>query len=294
MNMKDGNIGYDNNIAQDKSVKDMDDYFSSRLEVILKRLDEIRKEHPEIVLKDGVYDYSQTPPEVKAEIEQNIEEMIDIESEEILWHLAKYYYAKENNLPIDPSLAEFLLTKKENENVIIPDSVIKDLLEKFPELTKAHPKIYEKIGQKTVFYTSEHRNFVFKNVLDDVLEPVFRKIENFAKTGVKGVQAKKENGFYYINYTNAPPEVKKVLDDTLEDYFRELHEYLIYHVTSYYFAIYDDPSRLDLHEGNIVIVAKSIGATFVPKIVIIDALKRFPELRKMFPNVAKEYKKFLK
>jgi len=284
----------DNNRAQDKSVKDMEDYFSSRLEVILKRLDEIRKEHPEIVLKDGVYDYSQTPPEVKAEIEKNIEEMVDIESEEILWHLAKYYYAKENNLPIDPSLVEFLLTKKENGFEMIPDSVIKDLLERFPELTKAHPKIYEKLGQKIMHYPSEQRDFVIKNVLEDVLEPVFRKIENFAKAGVKGVKAKKENGFYYINYTNAPPEIKKVLDDTLEEYFRKLFEFLIYHVSHYYFAIYDDPSRLDFHEGNIVIVAKSIGATFVPKVVIIDALKRFPELRKMYPKVAKEYKKFLK
>jgi len=211
-----------------------------------------------------------------------------------LWHLAKYYYAKENNLPIDPSLAEFLLTKKENGVAIIPDSVIKDLLEKFPELTKAHPKIYEKLGQKTVYYPSEHRNFVFKNVLDDVLEPVFRKIENFAKTGVKGVQAKKENGFYYINYTNAPPEVKKVLDDTLEEYFRELFEYLIYHVSYYYFAIYNDPSELDLYEANIVIVAKNIGATFVPKMLVIDALKRFPELRNKYPEITKEYKKFLK
>jgi len=279
-------------MAQDNSVENMDNYFSSRLEVIIKRLNEIRKEHPEIVLKDMVYDYSQTPPEVKAEIEKNIEEMVDIEREEILWHLAKYYYAKENNLPIDPSIAEFLLSKKEN-GITIPDSVIKDLLERFPELTKAHPKIYETLGQKTVHYSSEHRDFVFKNVLDDVLEPVFKKIENFAKAGVKGVQAKKENGFYYIKYTNASPEVKKVLDDTLEEYFRELHEYLIYHVSYYYFAIYDDPSELDLYEAKIVMVAKSIGATFVPKMVIIDALKRFPELRKMYPEVAKEYKKFL-
>ena len=284
----------DNNIAQDKSVENMDDYFSSRLEVILKRLDEIRKEHPEIVLKDGVYDYSQAPPEVKAEIEKNLEDMADTEHEEILWHLAKYYYAKENNLPIDPSLAEFLLRKRENGFAIIPDSVIKGLLEKFPELGKKHPKIYQTLGQKTVYYETEARVFVFKNVLNSVLEPVFRKIEDFAKAGVKGVKAKKENGFYYVNYTNAPPEVKKVLDDTLEEYFRKLFEYLIYHVSHYYFAIYDDPSRLDLHEGNIVIVAKSIGAPFVPKIVIIDALNRFPELRKMYPNVVKEYKKFLK
>jgi hypothetical protein len=284
----------DNNIARDKSVENTNDSFSSRLEVILKRLNEIRKEHPEIVLKDGVYDYSQTPPKVKAEIEKHIEEMVDIESEELLWHLAKYYYAKENNLPIDPSLAEFLLSKKESGIAIIPDSVIKDLLDRFPELKKAHPKIYEKLGQKTVYYPSEHRDFVFKNVLEDVLEPVFRKIENFAKAGVKGVKAKKENGFYYINYTNAPPEVKKVLDDTLEEYFRTLFEYLIYHVTYYYFKIYDNPSELDFYEGNIVIVAKNIGATFVPKIVIIDALNRFPELRKMYPKVAKKYKKFLK
>jgi hypothetical protein len=284
----------DNNIAQDKGVKNMDDYFNSRLEVILKRLNEIVKEHPEIVLKDGVYDYSQAPPEVKVEIEKNLEEMADTEREEILWHLAKYYYAKENNLPLDPSLAEFLLAKKENGFAIIPDSVIEDLLEMFPELKKLHPKIYEMLGQKTVYYPSEQRDFVFKNVLADVLEPVFRKIENFAKAGVKGVKAKKENGFYYINYTNAPPEVKKILDDTLEEYFRELFEFLIYHVSHYYFAIYNDPSRLDLHEGNIVIVAKSIGATFVPKIVIIDALKRFPELRKMYPKIAKEYEKFLK
>jgi len=284
----------DNNKAQDKSVKDMGDYFSSRLEVILKRLNEIRKEHPEIVLKDGAYDYSQAPPEVKAEIEKNLEDMAEIELEEVLWHLAKYYYAKENNLPIDPSLAEFLLRKRENRFAIIPDSVIEDLLERFPELKKVHPKIYERLGEKTVHYPSEQRDFVFKNVLADVLEPVFRKIENFAKAGVKGVKAKKENGFYYINYTNAAPEVKKVLDDTLEEYFRELFEFLIYHVSHYYFAIYNDPSRLDLHEGNIVIVAKSIGATFVPKIVIIDALKRFPELRKMYPKIAKEYKKFLK
>jgi len=284
----------DNNIAQDKSVKNKGDYFSSRLEVITKRLDEIVKEHPEIVLKDGVYDYSQAPPEVKAEIEKNLEDMADTEREEIIWHLANYYYRKENNLPIDPSLAEFLLTKKENELAIIPDSVIKDLLERFPELIKAHPKIYEVLGQKIVYYPSEQRDFVFKNVLDDVLEPVFRKIENFAKAGVKGVEAKKENGFYYINYTNAPPEVKKVLDDTLEEYFRTLFEYLVYHVSYYYFKIHDNPSELDLYEGNIVIVAKSIGATFIPKILILDALKRFPELRKMYPEVAKEYKKFLK
>jgi len=284
----------DNNIAQDKSVEDMGDYFSSRLEVILKRLSEIRKEHPEIVLKDGVYDYSRAPPEVQAEIEKNLDEKAEIELEEVLWHLAGYYYLKEANLPIDSSLAEFLLTKNESGFAIIPDSVIEDLLERFPELKKVHPKIYEMLGQKTVYYPSEQRNFVFRNVLENALEPVFRKIENFAKAGVKGVKAKKENGFYYINYTNAPPEVKKVLDDTLEEYFRTLFEYLVYHVSYYYFKIHDNPSELDLYEGNIVVFAKSIGATFVPKIVIIDALKRFPELRKMYPEVAKEYKKFLK
>jgi len=283
----------DNNIAQDKGVKNIGDYFSSRLEVITKRLNEIVKEHPEIVLKDRVYDYSRAPPEVQAEIEKNLDEKAEIELEEVLWHLAGYYYLKEANLPIDSSLAEFLLTKKESGFAIIPDSVIEDLLERFPELKKVHPKI-ERLGQKTVYYPSEQRNFVFKNVLDDVLEPVFRKIENFAKAGVKGVKAKKENGFYYINYSNAPPEVKKVLDDTLEEYFRTLFEYLVYHVSYYYFKIHDNPSELDLYEGNIVVFAKYVGSTFVPKVVIIDALKRFPELRKMYPEVAKEYKKFLK
>jgi len=77
--------------------------------------------------------------------------------------------------------------------------------------------------------------------------------------------------------------VKKVLDDTLEEYFQTLAEYLVYHVSYYYFKMIDDPSELDMYEGNIVIVAKSIGATFVPKVVIIDALKRFPEPEENVP-----------
>jgi len=112
-----------------------------------------------------------------------------------LRHLADYYYLKEANLPIDSSLAEFLLTKKENVFAFIPDFVIEDLLNRFPELEKEHPKIYETLGQKNVYYPSETRDFVFKNVLEDALEPVFRKIENFAKAGVKGVKAKKKTAF---------------------------------------------------------------------------------------------------
>jgi len=284
----------DNNIVRDKGVKDRSDYFNSRLEVIMKRLNEITKEHPEIVLKDGVYDYSRAPPEVQAEIEKNLDDLTEIEIEETLWHLAEYYYSKEAHLPIDSSLAEFLLAKKEKRFAFIPDSVIKDLLERFPELKKVHPKIYETLGQKVIGYESGTRNFTFKNVLDDALEPVFRKIKNFAKAGVKGVKAKKENGFSYIKYTNAPPEVKKVLDDTLEEYFRTLSEYLVYNVTYYYFEMIDDPSELELIDGNIVIVAKDIGSTFVPNVAVTDALNRFPELRKMYPEVAKKYKKFLK
>jgi len=53
-------------VQYNKDVKDRGDLYSSRLEVITKRLNEIVKEHPEIVLKDGVFDYSRAPPEVRA------------------------------------------------------------------------------------------------------------------------------------------------------------------------------------------------------------------------------------
>jgi hypothetical protein len=111
---------------------------------------------------------------------------------------------------------------------------------------------------------------------------------------VKGVKAKKEKGFSYIKYTNAPAEVKKVLDDTLEEFFRTLSEYLVYNVSYYYFKMFDDPSELELTDGNIVVFAKDLGSTFVPNVAVTDALNRFPELRKMYPEVAKKYKKFLK
>jgi len=282
-------IMQDNKELENKSV------INSRINAILKKLDEIVKEHPEIVLKNGTYDYSQAPPEVRAEIDEHLEEMIDIKREDVLWNLAKYYYYRESNPSLISSpLAEYLITEKENGMAFIPDSIIEDLLTKFPELKKVHPKIYETLGQKVIGYSSGTRNFLFRNVLEKELEPIFRKIENFAKAGVKGVKAKKENGFAYIKYTNAPPEVKKVLDDTLEEYFRTLSEYLVHNVSYYYFEMLDDPSELELIDGNIVVLAKDIGSTFVPNVAVADALNRFPELRKMYPDVAKKYKKFLK
>jgi hypothetical protein len=79
-----------------------------------------------------------------------------------LWHLADYYYyLKEANLPIDSSLAEFLLTKKENGFAFIPDFVIEDLLNRFPELEKEHPKIYETLGQKKTYITLRKQGILF-------------------------------------------------------------------------------------------------------------------------------------
>jgi len=281
-------------VMQDNKELENKNVINSRIDAILKKLDEIVEKHPEIVLKNGVYDYSKAPPEVRAEIDEHLEEMVDIKRDNVLWNLAEYYLSLEANLQVDSSIAEYLITEKENGVAFIPDSVIEDLLDKFPELKKVHPKIYETLGQKVIGYPSELRNFVFRNVLEKELEPIFRKIENFAKAGVKGVKAKKENGYIYINYTNVPPEVKKVLDDTLEEYFRTLSEYLVYHVSYYYFEMIDDPSELELIDGNIVVFAKELGSTFVPNVAVTDALNRFPELRKMYPEVTKKYKKFLK
>jgi len=281
-------------VMQDNKELENKNVINSRIDAILKKLDEIVDKHPEIVLKNGVYDYSKAPPEVRAEIDEHLEEMLDIKRENVLWNLAEYYYLRESNSQVDTSIAEYLITEKENGVAFIPDSVIEDLLDKFPELKKVHPKIYETLGQKVIEYPSELRNFAFRNVLEKELEPVFRKIENFTKAGVKGVKVKKENGYTYIKYTNAPPEVKKVLDDTLEEFFRTLTEYLVYNVSYYYLEMTDDPSELELIDGNIVVFAKELGSTFVPNVAVADALNRFPELRKMYPEVAKQYKKFLK
>ena len=268
---------------------------NSRIDAILKKLDEIVKKHPEIVLKNGTYDYSQAPPEVRAEIDGHLEEMANVYYEDVLWILAKYYVLlKVDPSQISSSIAEYLLSEKESGTAFIPDTVIEDILDRFPKLKVAHPKIYEKLGKKIVKYPSEEREFSFEDVQDEEIQHIYREVENLAKAGTKGVEVKREKGFVHVKYTNAHPEVKRVLDETVENIHRKVAENIAYDVSYYYFMMLDDPSKLEFDDGDVVIYAKKLGATFIPSVVIADALNRFPKLREMYPEIAEKYKKLLK
>jgi len=267
---------------------------NSRINAILKKLDEIVDKHPEIVLKKGTYDYSKAPPEVRAEVDLYLEEIANIHYEEVFWHLAEYYYLREADpSQIDSSLAEYLLTEKENGMAFIPDSVIEDILDRFPELKKVHPKIYETLGQKFIEITEE-KEFYLWNVRDEEVQHMYREIENIAKSGVKGVKVVREKGAVHVKYTDAPAEVKKVLDETVEKIEEKLTEIMVYRIASYYYTMLNDPSRLEFRDAQIAIYAKTIGLNFIPNDVAVDALNRFPELRELYPEIAEKYKKFLK
>ncbi|MFP3133130.1 MAG: hypothetical protein RXR19_03355, partial [Nitrososphaeria archaeon] len=279
----------DNNIAQDKGKDEEVVRKSYRSDAIMKRLNEIVKEHPEIVVKPGVYDYSRAPPEVQAEIEEHFEELTSLYYEEVFWHLAEYYYLREANLPMDPSLAEYLLTEKERGAVFIPDSVIKDLLERFPELKGAHPEIHKALGQKNIELNKE-KEFYLLNIRDEEVQSLYREVENIAKAGVEGVMFEREKGAVHINYERANTEVKKVLDETVEKILEKITEFIVKNVAFYYFLMLNDPSRLEFLDAQIVVYAKAIGMYFVPHDVVVDALNRFPKLRELYPDVAEKYK----
>ena len=268
---------------------------NARLEAIVKRLDKIIEEHPEIVLKDGIFDYSKAPPEVRAEIERHLEEMTNIHYEEVLWNLAKYYLL----LEADPSklyssLAEYLLDEKEIGMDFIPDTIIEDILGRFPELKAVHPKIHEALGKSIIKHTREEREFYFGDVKDEEIQRIYREVENLAKAGVEGVEIKREKGFVHVKYTNAPAEVRKALDESVKKIHQKLAEAMVYNAAYYYYVMLDDPSKLEFNEAKFVLYTKELGAKFVPNVVIADALNRFPELRKMYPEIAEKYKKFLK
>ena len=283
----------DNNIAQEKGKDEVVVRKSYRSDAIMKRLHEIVEEHPEIVVKPGVYDYSRAPPEVQAEIEEHLEELTSLYFEEVFWHLAEYYYLREANLPMDPSLAEYLITEKERGAVFIPDSVIKDLLERFPELKSAHPNIHKALGQKNI-ELNEEKEFYLWNVQDEEVQSLYREVENFAKAGVEGVMFEREKGSVHINYERANTEVKNVLDETVEKILEKITEIIVKNVAFYYYLMLNDPSRLEFRNAQVVVYAKAIGMHFVPHDVVVDALNRFPKLRELYPDVAEKYKKSLK
>ena len=283
----------DNNIAGEKGKYNIFARKSYRYDAIMKRLHEIVEEHPEIVVKSGVYDYSRAPPEVQAEIEEHLEELTSLYFEEVFWYLAEYYYLREANLSIDSSLAEYLITEKERGAVFIPDSVIKDLLERFPELKSAHPNIHKALGQKNI-ELNEKKEFYLWNVQDEEVQSLYREVENFAKAGVEGVMFEREKGEVHINYERANTEVKKVLDETVEKILEKITEIIVKNVAFYYYLMLNDPSSLEFHNAQIVVYAKAIGMYFVPHDVVVDALNRFPKLRELYPDVAEKYKKSLK
>jgi len=284
---------HNNNTAGEKGKYEAVVRKSYRYDAIMKRLHEIVEEHPEIVVKSGVFDYSRAPPEVQAEIEEHLEELTSLYFEEVFWHLAEYYYLRETNLSMDPSLAEYLLTEKERRAVFIPDSVIKDLLERFPELKGAHPDIHKALGQKNI-ELDEEREFYLWNVQDEEVQSLYREVENIAKAGVEGVMFEREKGSVHINYERANTEVKKVLDETVEKILEKITEIIVKNVAFYYFLMLNDPSSLEFRNAQIVVYAKAIGMYFVPHDVVVDALNRFPKLRELYPDVAEKYKKSLK
>jgi hypothetical protein len=283
----------DNNIAGEKGKYEAVIRKSYRYDAIMKRLHEIVDEHPEIVVKPGVFDYSRAPPEVQAEIEEHFEELTSLYYEEVFWHLAEYYYLRETNLSIDSSLAEYLLTEKERRAVFIPDSVIKDLLERFPELKGAHQNIHKALGQK-IMEPDEKKEFNLWNVQDEEVQSLYREVENIAKAGVEGVMFEREKGSVHINYERANTEVKNVLDETVEKILEKITEIIVHNVAFYYFLMLNDPSSLEFRNAQIVVYAKAIGMYFVPHDVVVDALNRFPKLRELYPDVAETYKKSLK
>jgi len=268
---------------------------NSRINAILKKLDEIVDKHPEIVLKKGTYDYSKAPPEVRAEVDLYLEEIANIHYEEVFWHLAEYYLLLEaDSSHIDSSLAEYLLDEKENGMAFIPDNVIEDILGRFPKLQAVHPKIHKVLEKRIIKNTVKEREFFFGDVQSEEIQRMYREIENIAKAGVEGVKVKREKGVVCIKYTNAPAEVRKVLDESVEKIHRKLTEAMVYNTAYYYFVMLDDPSKLEFNDANFVLYTKAVGAKYVPNVVITDALNRFPELRELYPEIAEKYKKFLK
>jgi len=281
----------DNNI-QDKGWWRFELPDNSRVDAIMKRLAEIVKEYPEIVLKPGVYAYNKAPPEVQAEIEELLKELGALHIEEVIWKIGIYYSFLQNNpSEIDVSLAEYLLTERENGTYFIPDVIIKDILNRFPELKEKHPKIQEILNEPFIIDEGK-REFSFIDIRDE-LQPLYSEIENHAKAGVRGVMFERNAGFVHINYERAHPEVKKVLDEIVEKIGRKLLEIMVYDTAYYYYVMIENPSFLKRGSANAVLFAKSEGVP-VPNVVVIDALNRFPELRNKYPEIVKEYEKFLK
>ena len=283
----------DNNIAQDTGWRRFELPDSSRVNAIMKRLGEISKEHPEIVLKPGIFDYDKTPPEVQAEIDELFKELEDLHIEEVIWKIGIYYSYLQNNLSeIDVSLAEYLLTELENGTYFIPDEIIKDILNRFPKLKEKHPKIQEILNAPFII-DEDKREFFFLDIHDDELQPLYSEIENLAKAGVRGIIFERKAGFVHINYESAHPELKKVLDEIAEKITRKLFEIMVYDTAYYYYLMIEKPSLLKRGNANAVLFIKS-ECIPVPNVVVVDALNRFPELRNKYPEITKEYKKFLK
>ena len=283
----------DNNIAVKKGWWKFELPDSSRVNAIMKRWGEIIKEHPEIVLKPGVYAYNKAPPEVQAEIEELFYELNDLHVEEVIWKIGIYYsYLQNNPSEIDVSLAEDLLTDRENGTYFIPDVIIKDILNRFPELKEKHPKIQEILNTPFIIDEGE-REFSFIDIHDDELQPLVSEIENLAKAEVRGIMFERKAGFVHINYERAHPDVKKVLDEIVEKIGRKLLEIMIKDTAIYYHLMTENPSLIKQNYANAVLLIKSQGVP-VPDVVVIDALNRFRELRNKYPEIVKEYKKFLK
>lgn len=139
-------------------------------------------------------------------------------------------------------------------------------------------------------YTKDTRDFYFTNVKE--FQPVFTKIENLAQQ-TDGVTIKKDDNFFQVNYTNAPPEVKKVLDETVERINEKIIENITYHASLYYFTLLHKPSELTILNATIVLHATHFGF-HIPRILIIDALERFPILKDYYPEIVKEYEKNFK
>jgi cell fate (sporulation/competence/biofilm development) regulator YlbF (YheA/YmcA/DUF963 family) len=282
----------DNNIAQD-----MDFFFklpnNSRADEIIKRLKEIRKKHPEIEVEPGVFDYSRAPPKLQDEIKELFHKINDLHVEEVIWKIGVYYsYLQNNPSKIAVSLAEDLLSELESGIVFIPDEIIKDILNRFPELKEKHPKVQEILNALFITYGAK-REFFFPDINNEEVQPLFSEIENLAKAGVKGIIFERKAGHVHIDYEDAHPELKKVLDRIADKITRKLYEIMIKGTAFYYQLMIENPSAINQKHASGVLSIKAEGLP-VPDVVVIDALNRFPELRKKYPEIVKEYKKFLK